>query len=123
MSTLNEFDDMLAMFEQQDNTQEIATVNNSALQAVIELEKAIVQMETQLAEQKKKRDEFITAIEQGMNANGLTKFETEQIRITLVAETTAVTFDSKKFKADHPELAKDYEKVSTRKGYVKLTLK
>lgn len=49
--------------------------------------------------------------------------ETEHLKFTRVEPTTKQTFDTKKFKADHPDMVDEYMKTSNVKGYIKVTLK
>lgn len=62
-------------------------------------------------------------IEEEMVKQDIKKWETDNIILTRVLQSTSVTFDSKRFKEDNPILAKEYEKESLRKGYLKITLK
>lgn len=70
-------------------------------------------------EDKKMREE----LEQAMSAYGITSFENEFVKITHVEPTTKVSVDSKKLKADLPDIYSKYSKVSDVKGYVKITVK
>lgn len=59
-----------------------------------------------------------------MEAAGCKSIKNDLFDITFVAETQAVTFDSKKYKADNPALdLSDYNKISLKKSHVKLKLK
>lgn len=62
-------------------------------------------------------------IEKTLDQYGVTTVETEHLKFTRVAPTTKQTFDTKKFKADHPDMVDDYMKTSQVSGYVKVVLK
>ena len=98
---------------------EIAIPNE---ESVIMLENAIVEMETRLKEYKELKKDFEENIKEYMISLNLPKLESDRIRITYVAPTTATTFNGEQFKADHPETYAKYLKTSPRRGYVKTTL-
>lgn len=66
-------------------------------------------------------DEYKTQMEALFETYGVESWETEDFKITKVAETTSNRFDSTSFKKDHPELYEEYVKESVRKGYIKTT--
>lgn len=70
-------------------------------------------------EDKKMREE----LERAMSDYGVTSFENEYVRITHVEPSTKVSVDSKKLKAELPDIYSQYSKVSDVKGYVKITVK
>lgn len=73
-----------------------------------------------LDELKKKALEEIEATLADYNVSSI---ETEHLKFTRVEPTTKQTFDTKKFKADHPDIVDEYMKTSNVKGYIKVTLK
>lgn len=58
-----------------------------------------------------------------MVENGVKSFETEKLKITVVAPTETISIDTKALRETHPRIAKKFEKVSYKKGFVKLTMK
>lgn len=58
-----------------------------------------------------------------MEEHGVTKWENDDFIASLSPDTEATSFDSKAFKADHPEEYEKYLKTSTRKGAFKVKLK
>lgn len=50
-------------------------------------------------------------------------FETDKLTITLVLSTESVSIDTKALRESHPRIAKRFEKVSPKKGYVKISEK
>jgi predicted phage-related endonuclease len=58
-----------------------------------------------------------------MELHGVKKFESDVLNLTYIAATTATSVDSKKLKADHPEIYDECSKVSNKKAYVKVVVK
>ena len=58
-----------------------------------------------------------------MEEKDLKKIETDELIITRVLPSESISIDTKRLKEEMPEVAKKYEKVSQRKGYIKLTIK
>lgn len=95
----------------------------SALQRAVEFETFIHDLE----EQKKLLEESYSSVKaqilEEMTKNNVKKWETDNIILTKVEDTVQVSFDSKSFKNDNPELYKKYEKQINKRGYLKITLK
>lgn len=68
--------------------------------------------------EKAKRDIFNTLYSQGIK-----KFDTNLLSITVVAPSTSTTIDSKRLKAERPEIYEEFSKTSTREGYVRISAK
>ena len=98
-------------------------VSPGTLAELCEVESLIKDIETQkkLADERAKtlREE----IHKAMQEQGISSFETDDIKITLVEPYTRETIDSKKLKKDLPDIAKQYMQVSTVKGGVRITLR
>ena len=64
------------------------------------------------------------AIKQEMEARGILKVEdsTNGMTITYIAPTYRETFDSKKFKAEQPDMYDEYVKLSPVKSSIKIKL-
>lgn len=94
-----------------------------ALQRAVEFETFIHDLE----EQKKLLEESYSSVKaqilEEMTKNNVKKWETDNIVLTKVEDTVQVSFDSKSFKNDNPELYKKYEKQINKRGYLKITLK
>lgn len=54
---------------------------------------------------------------------GIKKFESDVLNLTLVDPTTTTGIDSAKLKKKYPDIAAECSKVTTKAGYVKITLK
>ncbi len=58
-----------------------------------------------------------------MEAYDIKKYETDVVTITRILPGERASFDSKKFKEDHPELSEQYQKISKTKGSVRIKIK
>ena len=76
-----------------------------------------------IAELEKKRDTFREQLEQMFEHLGVQKWDNDYFSITRVESFTKETFDSKKFKADNPDLAKDYVKQTEVKSSIRIKIK
>lgn len=72
-------------------------------------------------------DEVKSSLETLMKEYGIKSIDNEFIKITSVASSTSKTVDLAAFKkaepVDYDDLVMDYPKVTTRKGYVRFTVK
>lgn len=99
---------------------------DSEARALIELsnqEQAIIELKQAIEAYEEAKKANLALLQQAMQKQGLKKLETDKVLVTLVADSTSRTLDSKALRADHPELAEKYTKETTRKGYVKITLR
>lgn len=87
-----------------------------------QVEKFELQLQ-QFKELEKQYKEMKDKLYAAMEVNNIKKFETEHIVITRILPSTRESLDSKKIKADHPELFEKYKKVSTVSGSVRIKLK
>lgn len=86
-------------------------------------EEEFIKLDARIKELKKLKETALEDVMVSMQENNLTSVETDTMKFTLVGETTKSTFDSTKFKADHPEEYAKYMKDTTVKAYVKATIK
>lgn len=98
----------------------VATIDTEAL---VLLEQTFISLKIQMEDIEEKRKALSELIRVQMQEKGIKSFEAGNLLLTDVADTSATTFDSKKFKAENPDLAGKYEKTSNRKGYLKITFK
>lgn len=91
------------------------------LAELAKLEAAIIDIERQKKDAVARRDELKQGIEAKMREYGVDKWETDNLRFTLVSETTKKMVDSDKLKADG--IYEKYTKEVAVKGYVKITIK
>jgi len=90
---------------------------------VIDAQRALVQIiksQKMMEEQKKDIESRLLALMQEYNVK---KWESDALVITRVLPSTRTTIDTKALKADHPELVKEYEKTTTTKESIKITLR
>lgn len=85
-----------------------------------EIEELIL-IDSEMAILKERRDQIMQSILPQVKDVG--KWSDHRLSISYVPETTSLSFDSKKFKEDNPDLAAKYEKKSTKAGYLKVTYK
>lgn len=91
------------------------------LAELAKLEAAIIDIEKQKKEAVARRDELKQGVEAKMREFGVDKWETDNLRFTLVEETTKKMVDAEKMKADG--IYERYTKNVVVKGYVKITIK
>ena len=101
----------------------LALSNEETLAKIYELEKMIVEIESEAKKYKALKEQMSEFLTKQMQDAGVKTFETEKLKVTRVLPSETVTFDAKALLADMPELAEKYNKTSVRKGYLKLTLK
>lgn len=99
----------------QEETTEIARV--------ADIEANIIAFKKQVEALEAEKQLVLDRLKSEMEANGLKKIETDRVLVTIVPDSVSSTFDSKKFKEDHPDVAASYMKTSSRRGYVKITLR
>lgn len=85
--------------------------------------KHIAEFEKMAKEIKAKEDELKKAILTEMESKGIIKLETDELTISYVAATDRETFDSKKLRADNPDLYDEYIRMSTVKQSIRIKLK
>lgn len=80
----------------------------------------IIGVEKQMKALKEQYDQFKSDLLTAMEQNRIVKFESDNVRINYIGESTRETFDSKKFKADFPDLYDEYIKMSIVKPSVRV---
>jgi hypothetical protein len=85
----------------------------------------IAEFERQLKAIKEQEEKLKKAILEEMESKGIIKVEDEisGISITYVAESYRETFDSKKFRADNPDMYDDYIRMSPVKPSIRIKVK
>lgn len=86
----------------------------------------VEKLELQLANFKKLEEQYKTMknkLYQLMEEYDIKKWETDQIIITRILPGQRESFDSARFKKDHPDLAEQYKKISKTAGSVRIKLK
>lgn len=90
----------------------------------IETSKKIADFEWAIKKLKEQEEELKEAIKAEMEAKGILKLEDETSGMTIsyIASTNRETFDSKKFKADNPDLYDEYVRFSPVKSSIRIKL-
>lgn len=90
----------------------------------ISVSKQIAEFERQMKFIKEQEETLKEAIKAEMEAKGILKVqdETNGMTITYIAPTYRETFDSKKFKADNPDMYDEYVKFSPVKSSIRIKL-
>lgn len=86
----------------------------------------VEKLEFQIANFKKIEDEYKSMKDKllkVMEEYDIKKWETEKVLITRILPGQRESFDSTKFKKDHPDLAEQYKKTSKTAGSVRIKLK
>ena len=96
---------------------------SSAMVKYIQFEDAFRKLKAEMDALDKLRSAALDQVKKEMDEQNITSLETEHLKITRVADTVVESFDTKKFEAEHPEIAAQYKKISSRKGYLKITVK
>ena len=102
---------------------EFTSPEEEALARISEQEEVIIALKKEIDRREAEKQEALDILKARMEESGLKKLETQNLLLTLVAESESATFDSKRFKEEHPELAEQYAKKVVRKSYVKITLR
>lgn len=102
---------------------EFSSPEEEALAKISEQEEAIIELKQMLDYHEAKKQASLSLLKDRMEREGIKKLETPRLLVTLVADSLSSTFDSRRFKDEHPDLASQYLKQTIRKGYVKITLR
>lgn len=102
-------------------------VEETDLQVIQSAVPDVLKAITDIIVQKKKLDEqekvMKQKLQEAMETYGVKSFETPEVKFMYVAPTTRTTIDSKKLKADHPDIAEAYSKTSNVSASVRITVK
>lgn len=104
-------------------TTELKTIEAWQLDEIAEAQEIIEQAEAAKKEAEARVQEVREAIINAMYNAGVTKYEDERIKLTLVDPVTRTTIDSTAIKKELPDIAAKYSKTSTTKASIRITLK
>lgn len=90
---------------------------------VLDLEQEIINFKEMIDVLESEKQKALASLKERMQAEGLRKIETPRLKLSLVEDSTSRSFDAKAFREAHPELAEQYQRETTRKGYIKITIK
>lgn len=102
---------------------ELIKVTDGVALLAIETATKIAEMERTLKEIKEAEDALRTAILNEMESKGIKKIETDVLSITYKDGYDKETFQSKNFRADHPDMWDEYIKMSPVKSSIMIKLK
>ena len=104
---------------------EIIRMENGITVLDAETSGKIAEFERQLKAIKEQEEQIKKAILEEMESKGIIKVEDEinGISISYVAESYRETFDSKKFKADNPDMYDSYIRMSSVKPSIRIKVK
>lgn len=88
--------------------------------AEVEAEVARLEMSAKAIQERQK--ELKQGLYDLMEKNGVKSWSGSRVKLIRVLPTKKVTFDSKSFKADHPDMFDKYSKESTASGSLRITL-
>ena len=96
---------------------------DNKLARIVEVENYIKEVKLAQKKAELEADLLKTELMLAMEKQGIKSFQNDSFKITYVDEYERSTFDSKKFKVEHPDLYKDYIKVNTVEPTVKITIR
>lgn len=99
------------------------TVADDLLTQIAEAEAKVKNFELLKKEVEAQAEILRQQLIEAMRAQNIKSFENESLKITYIEPTTRETIDSKKLKAEMPEIAAKYTKTSKVKDSVRITLK
>ncbi len=99
----------------------LSPADNTLPEQYRKMEEQIIWLDTQLKEIKESRDRLMNGLKAEMEKHNVKRWETDSIRLTYVEPTVKDTFDATAFRADHPDLYRQYIKQTTTKSSIRLT--
>lgn len=118
----DEFLDNLIESDLTNQSFDIVATYGSLPEAVRAVENEIVMIEKEMKECKERQDELKKGLYKIMEENDIKQFRGTRVTLTRVLPTETETFDTKRFKEEHPDMYKEYTKISARKGSLKITV-
>lgn len=88
-----------------------------------EVSAKIASFEFQMKTIKKYEDDFKAQILAAMEEHDIKKIDTDEVAITYIPKSNRESFDSKRFRKDHPDTYDDYVKISTVKPSIHIKVK
>ena len=108
--------------ERNETEYELELFDKDFLSTLAGVEKMIAHYESKKKEFELKEQQMKDAIIKAMEENGVTKYESENLKITYTGAYQKQTLDTKALKQDQPELYKQYQKTTDVKASVKITV-
>ena len=101
----------------------IAETEETRLNRLISLENTIIQIQKEAEYYEERKKELLAFFEQKMTEVGMKKIETDKLIITKVEPTQSVGIDTARLKKEMPDVAEKFQKITDKKGFIKLTIK
>lgn len=101
---------------------ELIKIENGNSILDVDVSKKIAEFEKQIKLIKEAEDALKEVIKAEMEAKGILKVEANGMTISYVAPYDKETFDSKKFKAEKPDMYDEYVKFSSVKSSIRIKL-
>lgn len=100
-------------------------IPSDLLERALQAENKLAQIERAKKEADATAQEIRARLYEIMEQQGIASFETtnKAMLITRVAPTTKTSIDGTRLKKEHPEIAEEYTKISSVKGYIKINLR
>jgi hypothetical protein len=98
-------------------------VTVAQMQALAEAENLIKSIEEQKKQAEAIADELRASLMKAMEQNGVTQFETEQLKVTYVAPTVQERIDTARLKKERPDIAEEFVKHTSVKASLRITLR
>lgn len=102
---------------------ELITVSNGVALLDAQTAVRIAEFERKAKEIKEAEDALKAAILEEMESKGILSIKTEEMTISYVAPSDRESLDSKKLKAEKPDIYDEYVKISPVKSSVRVKLK
>lgn len=102
---------------------DLITIKDGNALLDVETSAKIAEFERKMKEIKEAEDALKQGILKEMEQKGILKVETEEMTISYIAPTDRETFDSKRFKFDHPDMFDEYVKLTPVKSSVRIKVK
>lgn len=83
----------------------------------------IIESKELAAYYKEQEKTMTTTLHKAMTEHGVKSWDTELMKATIVPASTSTTFDTTRFKADHPELYSQYLKETTKGESLRITIR
>lgn len=99
------------------------TEESQNIARLVDYENAIIALKEQIKQYESKKEQSLALLMEQMAAKGISKWETERVILTRVAETQSVSLDSKALKEQMPQVYERFCRTVTRKGYLRITVK
>lgn len=106
-----------------ENPFELSLLNQEQIALKNKTIEIIKNSKAQLEEAEKQLDKIKDLLVKAMKENGLSKYEDENIILSLVAPITKTTLDTKRLKAEKPKLYESYCKETTTAEQIRLKIK